>query len=83
MAYLTDKERKKPIVHLCDWYEFTSCVDLSQGVKIRPIIDKPEYRANLSLIARDVASFTTWWIINFHGDLNGFSGVDTIKWEMI
>ena len=84
MPYLTETERKQPIRHMCQWYEFSSCADLSEGVKIKPIVDNPDFRGEkaINLIARDVAQFTAWWMISFHGKLNGFSGIDTIKWEM-
>lgn len=83
MAYLSDKERKEPIKRICRYYEFTSCADLSQGVKIRPLTENPEYKTATYLIAQDVASFTAWWINAVHKNLNGFSGMDTIKWEVI
>lgn len=82
MAYLTEEERKKPFSHVCDYFIFESCVDLSIGIKATPIVpDKSNEMVNPDIIARDVATLTTWWIMNILPTLNGFSGIDTIKWD--
>ncbi len=77
MSYLTATERKEPISHICGLHVFRSCVDLSEGVRVEklPHVHKTTHA---TLIA-DTAQFTMWWTINFFKKLNGFSGIDTIK----
>ena len=29
-----------------------------------------------------MAEFTAWWILNIHRELNGFSGMDCVKWTV-
>lgn len=82
MSYLTQEERKQPISHMCNYFTFKSCADLSQGVKITAITGNPKYKENPNLIAQDVACFTCWWVLTFRENLNGFAGLDTIKWEV-
>jgi hypothetical protein len=85
MSYLTEAERKEKIIHNCEYYQFESCVDLSQGVKIKQIYYRDEdlTKTHPEKLAVDVAQFTIWWTYSFHKKLNGFSGIDTIKFEVI
>lgn len=85
MAYLTEDERKKTLKHICNHFEFTSCVDLLQVVKIRPLsLTTKNLSSEIAakLVAADVALFTAWWMIAFHEQLNGFSGFGAIKWDL-
>lgn len=82
MSFISEEERKKPLKHMCAYFVFESCVDLSSGVKATPIVlNKSDEKVGLDIVARDVASFSAWWTMNILPTLNGFSGVDTIKWE--
>lgn len=84
--YNTPAEKTARIFHSCDRFSFESCVNLSQGVKITPLVDgdesdKPVKVKRDHLIA-DVAQFTLWWTLNIYPELNGFSGIDTIVWNL-
>lgn len=69
------EERKRPIEHYVDGLTFKSCIDLSCGITI----EKQEwFNPTLEEIAIQSMSFATWWALNFHPHLNGFSGIDTI-----
>lgn len=85
MAYLTEDQRKEKIIHNCNYFQFESCADLSIGVTIRCLHyglneilkKKPE------ILASDSVQFAMWWSRNFHTKLNGFSGIDTIKFTLV
>lgn len=83
MAYLTKEQRKEKLVHSCDGFTFTSCVDLSIPIKVTAYTDSSTERAGRypGLFAVAVANFTGWWIFAFHGKLNGFPGLDTLRFE--
>jgi len=83
-AYITTEERKKKLTHMCNYFNFESCIDLSQGVKVTPILrGKDMVEIPFNVIAQDIACFTAWWTMNILPTLNGFSGLDTIKWEFV
>jgi hypothetical protein len=75
-GYLTQEERKYPIGHGCTHATIEAVADLSGGVTIKP------YCGNYTKeqMACDVAQFTAWWCREIHKRLNGFSGLDCIKW---
>lgn len=85
MSYLTEAERKEKIIHNCEYYQFESCVDLSEGVKIKQLYyrDDDLIKTNPEKLAADVAQFTIWWTYSFHKKLNGFSGIDTIRFNVV
>lgn len=80
-GYLSDSDRKLPISHGCQSFMFESCVDLSIGVKVIPYGNLDKYSTNL--YSQDLASFICWWVMNVLKDLNGFSGLDTINFELV
>jgi len=82
MAYLTEEERKESFVHHCGYHIFSSCVDLSQGVKVTPIRYFYNYPISKEQLAKDTAIFIAYWMNLFYPKLNGFSGLDTIKWTI-
>ena len=77
MGYISKEDRKKRLEHEVVGYTFTSCLDLSTGVKVTRAWYADKSPAGLS---RAVAVFTGWWMCNIHRELNGFSGLDTIRW---
>jgi len=79
-GFLTKEERKNPIEHGCSHATFKAVADLSSGVTIKPYGDGKNYTAQQ--MACDVAQFTMWWGRELHKRLNGFSGIDTIKWTI-
>lgn len=74
---LSDEERKKKIDHYSNGYLFESCIDLSIGVTVTKKDWQDDSKENL---AAAVAEFITFWRINYRDRLNGFAGVDSIKW---
>ena len=78
-GYCTDEQRKQSLDHRCNHLDFKSCIDLSVGVKITCFYSD---KVSLTNYTKDIASFMTWWTLNVLPMLNGFSGVDTIKFEI-
>ena len=76
---ISKEERKKKLEHYSAGYLFKSCIDLSEGVYIYP----DSYTSDDSKLLAAVAEFVAWWMCNIHSELNGFSGMDTIKWTVI
>jgi len=79
-GFLTSEERKMPIAHGCSNAMLESVADLSSGVKIIPYGSSENYTPQD--MACDVAQFTMWWSRKLHKRMNGFSGIDCIKWEI-
>lgn len=80
-GYLTNEDRKQPIEHGCDYFTFKTCIDLSEPIKVIPYGNLKEYELNKYSI--DIASFICWWTNFVHCDLNGFSGFNNLKFELI
>ena len=78
MEYLTEKERKEKISHRGNYYSFESCVDLSTGVAISANSANMTDFKPVALVS-DTMQFTAWWMLTYHKRLNGFAGLDTIK----
>ena len=80
---LSDEDRKKPLVHACDYVTFQTCLDLSQPIKMIP--HSGSYTTSLSHIAysREIANFICWWTYFVHKDLNGFSGFSNVIFEPV
>lgn len=79
MAYLTDEQRKQPLTHYVDGYTFITRVDLSGGVKVRydGVLENTKER-----LMKAVAEFSVWWSLMYHRQLNGFSGMDCVEWNI-
>lgn len=80
MAYMTDEERAAPLVHYAEGLTF-SCdrLDLKTPVTVSHY-NGPNF-INHQRLATSMACFMAWWILNVHPRLNGFSGVDCIRWK--
>lgn len=80
-AYYTEKEREKAFVFDGEHFTFKTCNDLSHGIEVTPNapINKEE---QYNLLAIDISLFTLYWNENHRERLNGFSGLDTVKWKI-
>ena len=85
MSYFTEEERKEHLIHNCEFFQFESCVDLSKGVTIRAIHYELDYilKNKPEALASDSVRFGIWWNNNFHKKLNGFSGIDCVKFTLV
>jgi len=79
--YNTKEEKLQPIEHVCEWFRFKSTVDLRNGVEITPIVHYSE-GIEVDRLMADVATFTAWWMLWIYPEINGFSGIDTVKWKL-
>lgn len=80
-AYYTEKEREKVFVFEGDHFTFKTRYDLSHGIEVIPNsrLNKEEQS---SLLAIDISLFILYWNENHRERLNGFSGLDTVKWNI-
>ena len=78
---LTKEDRKRPLVHGCDYFKFESNIDLSDGIKVIPYGSCEIFSTEQYSI--DLMSFMVWWTNNVFQDLNGFSGMSNIKFEFV
>lgn len=78
MKYLTNEQRKEKYVEIVNHFTFESCIDLSVPVKVHHF--KPGMEAQL---AQEVGCFIGRWLRIVHPQLNGFPGLDTVKYELI
>ena len=78
---LTDEDRKEPLVHSCHYLTFQSCLDLSEPVRISYGI--PGSKVPIQMYTRDIADFFCWWDYFIKKDLNGFSGMSHVKFELV
>jgi len=76
---LTDEDRKKPFVHHGHHLRFETCLDLSQGVKVKPL--GSAFRISAENYSNDLMGFIAYWKDFVFEDLNGFSGFSHIKFE--
>lgn len=85
MAYLTEEQRKEFLIRNFEFFQFESCVDLSKGVTIRSIHYDLDYilKNKPEALARDSARFGLWWSNNFLSKLNGFQGMDCVKFTLV
>jgi hypothetical protein len=76
-GYLTYEERKRRLSHSVGNVDFVTCLDLSSGVKVKSFrqITLEEYSNCLS-------DFIAWWSVNILPDLNGFSGMSSIYFDI-
>ncbi|MDD3875492.1 MAG: hypothetical protein PHT69_02665 [Bacteroidales bacterium] len=78
---LTNEDRKETLQHSCDYIEFTTCLDLSEPVKMR--LYGTSNKISIQNYSKDIASFICWWTHFVQKDLNGFSGFYNVKFEPI
>lgn len=76
---LSQEDRKKPLQKGYDHIEFTTCLDLSEPVKMR--LYGTSNKISIQNYAKDIASFICWWTYFVQRDLNGFSGFHKVKFE--
>lgn len=81
VGMLSDKDRKEPLSHGCDHFTFESCIDLSKGVKVIPYGSRDKF--TVAQYTQDVATFFVWWTNMVLKDLNGFSGLCHVKFELV
>ena len=81
MSYLTDEERKKPLKWQEDYYTFVTKVDLSGGIDVYPNFPKIGKERAKEVLAQDISCFIAQFVLFTHPRLNGFSGMDTLKWK--
>ncbi len=77
---LSDEDRLEDLYHSCDHVAFSSCLDLSRPIKV--IQHGRSGRVSLANYTRDVANFFVWWAHFVHKDLNGFSGMSHITFDL-
>lgn len=84
MSYFTTEERKAKIAYHGDYFTFKSCADLSMGVTITmdDYYSNKDFMLYVPKLISDTARFTTHWMVNFKPKLNGFSGMDTVKFNL-
>ena len=75
MAYLTQEERKQQCQDYYNGFTFDCIRDLSQPVVITGDI------ANTKRLCSAITNFIGMWMYSTHKNLNGFAGLDTIKYE--
>lgn len=82
--YYTEEERKKEWTFECDNFTFKTCRDLSCGITVTPRNPNLNYpiRELMNMLAQEISQFTFYWSFYHRGNLNGFSGLDTIIWNV-
>jgi hypothetical protein len=86
--YYTDEERKRAWTYHATFYTFITKYDLSGGVIVKQDISDPRntidavIKSKPEFLVRDVAEFIANFMLWHHPHLNGFSGMDTIKWTI-
>lgn len=81
--FYTDKERKEEWIFDCDHFTFQTCRDLSCGVTVTPkasIMTYPRQEL-INMLTQETSRFTFYWLFYHKNKLNGFSGLDTVKWN--
>jgi hypothetical protein len=74
---LSKQDCKEPLIHGCQYVTFTTCLDLSEPIKVSAYGTSGE--VSLSNYTSDIASFIDWWVYFVKKDLNGFSGHSATK----
>lgn len=86
MAYVSNEKRKEPFIWCGDYFKFETRYDLSGGINVS-ILDyisverAKEYAKNKEVLAEDIACFIGNFMTFHYHTLNGFSGLDTLKWN--
>ncbi len=78
-GYLTDEQRKKPLVRGCEYVTFKTSVDLSEPIEVS---SHGNFNVSIEHYSRDLASFIAWWMSFVAKDLNGFSGFHNRKFKL-
>lgn len=83
MSYYTEEERKEEWIFECDHFTFKTCKDLSRGVTVTPRNVNTAILGQelMNMLAQEISRFTFYWLLYHKDKLNGFSGLDTIKWK--
>lgn len=83
--FFTEEERKDTFEYTADWYKFETRIDLSGGIKVKPIYEDGDigYNYPSKLVARDVAIFIAHFMLSIFPRLNGFSGFGAVEWEFL
>ena len=78
MKYLTNEQRKQKYVYVVNRFTFETNCDLSDTVKVH------HFRQGLEEhLAQELGCFIGSWMLNIYPQLNGFPGLDTVKYELI
>lgn len=80
-GFLTEKQRKEPLEHGCRFLTFETCLDLSQGVKVKTYGGASQI--SVEDYSQDLAAFICWWEYFVKKDLNGFSGFSHVKFKLV
>jgi hypothetical protein len=78
MSYLTQEDRKEMCTHHGNYYTFHYVRDLSEDVHIyhkQPMT----FVVAKERLAADVMQFTAMWMLDTFTRLNGFPGIDTVR----
>lgn len=80
--YYSKEEQKTPSVYVGEFFEFHFLYDLSENVKIKklPYININEFTINE--YNQDFSKFLFNHIHNIWPHLNGFSGYDTVRYQI-
>jgi hypothetical protein len=78
---MTNEERKQPLVWVEEFHKFVTKADLSEGVDVYPRFLIENKEKEKEVLAQDIACFIAQFMLFTHPRLNGFSGMDTIKWK--
>jgi len=81
MAYYTDEQRKERLYREYDYFRFETRNDLSGGIKVTQVSNCGDQFAEK--LAADTAIFISYFMLFHYPHLNGFSGMDTVRWEII
>ena len=76
-GYLTKEDRKELLERGLEYTTFKTCLDLSKPIEITMYGQRGEL--TLEQYSRDVASFMAFWTNFVLKDLNGFSGMNSVK----
>lgn len=72
-GFLSEEDRKEPLLHGCQYGSFYSCIDLSEPVRYVPYGNGSKIASER--FSEDLAHFMIWWTETVFKDLNGFYGV--------
>lgn len=78
MPFLTDEQRKEPLERYINGFTFKTKVDFSGGVEVE---SNTYVKATVNRYSQALASFICFWTREYMPLLNGFSGLDTIKFN--
>lgn len=81
IGMISDEDRNHKIIHSCFNLSFETCIDLSVPIKVKMIGNSKII--SIENYSRDVSSFIVWWTLNVLKDLNGFSGFNNVKYELV